>query len=442
MTKKRALTLTVIFKALSGNYGENVGNISELKKLTHGGKSYSFISRQTLRYELWRFLKEDCIPAIDTDEYWREILEKYRKKLVLSFKRKRIDEIISDILATSADIKDSELKKLGESKDLINKLQDFQSTLTTSNEESKKLVEEWKKLLNSMKLDSTDNIKGKLEKLRERFSKLKKLLEDDFEAKFPPKEILHADKEVVQFLPEVNAINCVEADLFGYMKTESGSTASTRSAVVRFSPAVALEPMSFDVEFGTNKNFADRAGSDPNPFQFEHHYSLYSYTLTVDLDRLGAEFNRKGEKLGEVPVEEKLRRLEMVLEGIKFLRREIKGRIENLSPLFAVGGFYSVKNPFFLGRVEVSYNKETGKFRITPELIKEALNLSFRGEKVGNSTYLGYLRGFWLNNFEDEFNELTTGKPSEKQDEKRIGSIEEFFTNLVEKAEEVFKVGR
>jgi len=349
MTKKRALTLTVIFKALSGNYGENVGNISELKKLTHGGESYSFISRQALRHELWKFLKENY--GIDTADYWEDSPELAQK--------------VKTVLA-----------EMGEGEEL------------------------------------------------------------------PPSEILHADNQVVQFLSEVNAINCVEADLFGYMKTESGSTASTRSAVVRFSPAVALEPMSFDVEFGTNKNFADRAGSDPNPFQFEHHYSLYSYTLTVDLDRLGAEFNRKGEKLGEVPVEEKLRRLEMVLEGIKFLRREIKGRIENLSPLFAVGGFYSVKNPFFLGRVEVSYNKETGKFRITPELIKEALNLSFRGEKVGNSTYLGYLRGFWLNNFEDEFNELTTGKPSEKQDEKRIGSIEEFFTNLVEKAEEVFKVGR
>ena len=35
--KKRALTLTIIFKGLSPNYGESVGNVSELKKLTHGG---------------------------------------------------------------------------------------------------------------------------------------------------------------------------------------------------------------------------------------------------------------------------------------------------------------------------------------------------------------------------------------------------------------------
>ena len=51
----KGLTLTIIFKAQSLNYGEGIGNISELKKLTRGnGNVYTFASRQALRYDIAR----------------------------------------------------------------------------------------------------------------------------------------------------------------------------------------------------------------------------------------------------------------------------------------------------------------------------------------------------------------------------------------------------
>ena len=52
---KKGITLTIIFKAQSLNYGEGIGNISELKKLSRGdGSVYTYASRQALRYDIAR----------------------------------------------------------------------------------------------------------------------------------------------------------------------------------------------------------------------------------------------------------------------------------------------------------------------------------------------------------------------------------------------------
>jgi len=336
--KVRALTLTVVFKGLSPNYGESVGNVSELKKLTHGGELFSFVSRQALRHELWKFLVENY--KIDTPAYWEE---------------------------------DPEVKSKVET------------------------------LLSSLGMDTS----------------------------LPPPQILTPERDVVQFHSSVNALNCVEADLFGYMKTIEGEGADTRSAVARFSPAIALEPLSLDLEFGTNKNFADRTGADPNPFQFEHQYSLYTYTFTVDLNRLGVELDRQGKEVGRLPKEERVRRLKMVLESIPFLSREVKGRIENLSPVFVVGGFYPVKNPFFLGRIEVGYDRGSKKFALNPEPILDTAELSFKGTKIKEGTKAAVLKGFWANetSLREKFSE--SGVP--------LLTVPEFFSQLLKEADEVYE---
>ena len=54
--ENKGLTLSIIFEAESANYGESFGNISSLKKLSRGdGNSYSYISRQALRYNIINF---------------------------------------------------------------------------------------------------------------------------------------------------------------------------------------------------------------------------------------------------------------------------------------------------------------------------------------------------------------------------------------------------
>jgi len=297
----KGLTYTAIFEAMSLNYGEGVGNISELKKLTKGGEFYSYTSRQAIRYDIYRTLKESY----------------------------------------SIDDKEDPLTK---------------------------------------------------------------------------------EQQVVQFKPDANIKDYVEMDLFGYMKTKKGQGSISRPAVVRISPAISLEPMEGDVEFGTNKNFADRAGTDPNPFQFEHHYSLYSYTVTVDLDRIGMDENDKI----YLPPDEKAKRVNQLLEVLKVLTRNIKGRTESLSPIFAIGGVYDIKNPFFLNKLKVNYSKEEKKYGIDTEILNSQLSLSFDGKPVRDYTYVGYLKGYWLN--ESEFDKLS----------KNVSDIDGFFSGLKDKVLETF----
>lgn len=58
--KKDGLTLTMVFLAESANYGEGVGNITTLKKMTRGDyQQYSYISRQAIRYNLVQQLNWD-----------------------------------------------------------------------------------------------------------------------------------------------------------------------------------------------------------------------------------------------------------------------------------------------------------------------------------------------------------------------------------------------
>ena len=57
LMSRNGLTFTVIFLAESANYGEGVGNISTLKKMTRGNyEQYSYISRQALRYNMVKHL--------------------------------------------------------------------------------------------------------------------------------------------------------------------------------------------------------------------------------------------------------------------------------------------------------------------------------------------------------------------------------------------------
>ena len=131
---------------------------------------------------------------------------------------------------------------------------------------------------------------------------------------------------VVQFAPSATIEDYPEIDLFGYMKTmakddNARGGASTRSAVARLSNAISLEPYQ-----GQNL--------DNGIAQSEIHRSYYAYTISVDLDRVGID--------GEINVskEEKAKRVKILLETVQYLYRDIRGRRENLSPLFIIGGNY------------------------------------------------------------------------------------------------------
>lgn len=168
------------------------------------------------------------------------------------------------------------------------------------------------------------------------------------------------EKQVIQYAPDATIADYPEIDLFGYMKTtskteEAKGQSKTRRAVIRLSDAISLEPFTGDYDFLTNAGLASRVtnGVGANSLvQSEQHLSYYTYTVTVDLSLIGVDLNDGI----EISNKEKAERMIEFLHTVEFLNRDIRGRDENLNPLFIVGGVYNRKNPFFKDRVRVKGN--------------------------------------------------------------------------------------
>lgn len=267
--ENKGLTLSIIFEAESANYGESFGNISSLKKLSRGdGNSYSYISRQALRYNI--------------------------------------------------------INQLG-----------------------------W------------DNTK-----------------------------VSNADK-VVQFEKDASIKDYPEIDFFGYMKTGKNSvngSSNTRNAVVRLSNAIALESYNSDLDFLTNMALAKRGGMDNAIAQSEIHKSYYAYSVTIDLDKVGIDEIIKDKENNkdkyEIDNKEKAKRVKELLKVLKTLYRDIRGRRENLSPIFIIGGVYNIKNPFFENRLKVNKNN------LEIKTITDVLDLD---TEIKNNTICGLVDSMFSN---------------------------------------------
>lgn len=161
------------------------------------------------------------------------------------------------------------------------------------------------------------------------------------------------DKKVIQFAAESTIDKYPEIDFFGYLKTEKGTGGKKRSAKVRLSNAISLETFKGDLDFLTNKGLADRLDENMNIAQSEIHKSYYSYTITADLDQIGID------SVYDINLDnnEKIRRVNKLLDTISLLYRDIKGRREDLKPLFAIGGVYDIKNPVFQNVLDIKDNK-------------------------------------------------------------------------------------
>ena len=270
--ENKGLTLSIIFEAESSNYGEGGSNYSSLKKMNRGdGYTYSYISRQALRYSIIKQLGWDTTPVEATGS---------------------------------------------------------------------------------------------------------------------------GDKKVVQFKIDAYINKHPEIDLFGYMKTIKGGASIIRSAVVRLSNAISLENYNADTDFLNNMGLAKRANVNNNLAQIEIHKSYYAYTVTIDLDRVGVGDN-EGEKKDLSASEKKIsaERVNSFLNVLKTLYRDIRGRRENLSPIFIIGGVYNIKNPFFENRLKVNKNN------LDIDIISKTIDID---EEVKNNTVVGYIGNIFNNSKEIE----------------------------------------
>ena len=165
------------------------------------------------------------------------------------------------------------------------------------------------------------------------------------------------------------------------MKTSEGDSANTRNAVVRLSNAISLEEYKGDTDYLTNMGLAKRKNLDNSIVKSEIHRSLYGYTISIDLDLVGID------KETEISNEEKAKRINDFLEAVEYLYRDIRGRRENLAPVFVIGGIYNRKNPYFEHRLSLKKN----------DLNLSAIKDILIDEEVKKNTSVGVLKGIFNN---------------------------------------------
>jgi CRISPR-associated protein Cst2 len=177
------------------------------------------------------------------------------------------------------------------------------------------------------------------------------------------------------------------------MKTAGeGARGKIRKAIVRLSDAISLEPWNNDIDYGNNMGLATRGQNMENMiFQAEIHRSFYTYTVTIELDKVGVDTN------DDITLDKdmKIERVKKLLDAIKILYRDIKGRREDLSPVFVIGGVYNSGNPFFYNKIELVFGGDSIKLKTEP--INEILDRTFNNQRIKDSTYLGYLNGIFSN---------------------------------------------
>lgn len=212
------------------------------------------------------------------------------------------------------------------------------------------------------------------------------------------------DGKVVQYNKKSSIKDCPEIDLFGYMKTGDNSInkkSNIRAATVRLSNAIALENYNSDLDFLTNMALAKRDNLDNAIAQSEIHKSYYAYTITIDLDRVGideiitkyVEGKEPEKEIIEIDKSERAKRVNDLLKILKTLYRDIRGRRENLTPIFIIGGVYNIKNPFFENRLRVSKNN------LDIDIILNTIDID---KEVKNNTVVGYIGNIFNNSKEIE----------------------------------------
>ncbi len=231
------------------------------------------------------------------------------------------------------------------------------------------------------------------------------------------------DGKVIQFDKNAFITDFPEIDLFGYMKTGSNANKGNqeiRKAIVRLTDAVSIEPYNNDMDFGNNMGLARRKeGEDNGLFQSEIHKAFYSYTITIDLDKIGIDDNDKT-KLSD---DEKEKRIKTLLDSIKILYRDIKGKRENLAPCFVIGGVFDSGNPFFYNRVGLDFQKD--KILLNTRMINDVLKTTINEKAIKESACVGYVDGLFSNIDDIEL--------------KAKSAVEDFFKDLKKKISESLK---
>ncbi|MCZ7406085.1 MAG: type I-B CRISPR-associated protein Cas7/Cst2/DevR [Candidatus Methanoperedens sp.] len=166
-----------------------------------------------------------------------------------------------------------------------------------------------------------------------------------------PNQTLINDKNILDF---------PEFDLFGFMIAEKGEakTATTRVSPVKISHALSFTPYNYDSHFMANLDVMKRAGGPgSNPVTIEEKKDFYVYNVAIDINRVGKYTTEEHgmETIGDISIDNMNERIIQLIETIFHLKREIKGRMEDLSPWLVICGLYNNgKYETYLDKIELA----------------------------------------------------------------------------------------
>ncbi|MEO0119175.1 MAG: type I-B CRISPR-associated protein Cas7/Cst2/DevR [candidate division WOR-3 bacterium] len=248
-------------------------------------------------------------------------------------------------------------------------------------------------------------------------------------------------------------LNYPEFDLFGFMitkeKGEEKGKGLTRTTPVKISHAISLNTYNFDTQFMANLGMMKRAGGEgSNPVNIEEFYGFYVYNVTFDLHRIGVLDDYPDKPL---PFNERKKRVFELIDIIMTLKRDIKGKREDLSPWIVIAGVYDNLNyDTYMDRIELikkerqrierlEKEEETpdGKLRII-EYIKEEdckpkfkLNITQNDVNNGNAIII-----FYKNNVEIEDFQSNNSYENKSNENQKIYLIKEDKNEFIKKIEE------
>ena len=199
----------------------------------------------------------------------------------------------------------------------------------------------------------------------------------------------------------------------GYMNTSNGT--KIRKSSFYLTDAISFNSFVNETRFHNNlylaQTYAKKTGISVQdkakeaglmPYQYEYDKSLKKYSITIDLDRIGVDENYNAEANSE----EKIYRVNALLDTVKTLTMVVKGNLDNAEPVFVVGGIGDRKTHYFDNVVQM----ENLRLKLGDDLKK----------KLSEGYKLGLLEGY---NFENE---------DQIKSELNPISIENFFDNLYE----------
>lgn len=197
----------------------------------------------------------------------------------------------------------------------------------------------------------------------------------------------------------------------GYMNT-SGNTKIRKSSFY-LTDAISFNSFINETRFHNNLYLAQTYAKEHGisvqdkakevglmPYQYEYDKSLKRYSITIDLDKIGVDENYDV----EASVDEKIFRVNALLDAIRTLSLVVKGNMDNAESVFIVGGIGKRKTHYFENVVQM----ENLKLKIGSDLKK----------KISEGYKVGLLEGY---NFENE---------DEIKSELNSTTMDEFFENL------------